>query len=599
MTTSRLFMLMLLVALIILVPAWFKSRLTGDALEAAHRLAQTYEVEAGANSLAMSIRDMEAASLALAFGIDLPRVRERLDNSHVQIERQFERLLTITKETPDQQMRLGMLRTTVEQRRAVLERMRETADLAERQGQAERMIDELPVREQIEALIQGQRAQVDARAAEAQRMEQWLTLARWSAVLLQLSLLLALIWLLYRNMQQHGRTQRSLEASKERAMAVLQTVRDPIVLLDARQEVVQHNQAFADMYGTDAEISGGTTLESIGNGAWDNDELLQRLRDVQAHGRELWDFELDQQVADGNRRSMLLNARRMSLPDRKDDVTLLTVNDVSARKASEREVLDLNRQLEGKVQQVSDVNRELEAFSYSVSHDLRAPLRHIAGFSDKLERNLGESLDEQGKHYLATISNSAKRMASLIDDLLVYSRLGRSAMRLQAVDMQSMVDETRSMLDSNARNDDANRHIDWQVDSLPMLVGDENMLRQVWLNLLGNAVKYSAPSQPSKIQVRYRRLDNGHHEFSVIDNGVGFDMAYAGKLFGVFQRMHRASEFPGTGIGLASVRRVIERHGGNVEADSTLGQGTTLRFVLPAMLDNPDTAATLHRNENT
>ena len=197
---------------------------------------------------------------------------------------------------------------------------------------------------------------------------------------------------------------------------------------------------------------------------------------------------------------MLINALRMPLPDSDERVVLMTVSDVTARKAAEQQILDLNRQLEGKVDQVSEVNRELEAFSYSVSHDLRAPLRHISGFADKLGRHLGERADEKSLHYLGVIGDSARRMSALIDDLLVYSRLGRSALRLQAVDMQSLVDDVRSMLESNLQQDapaiagssgTSRRCRSWSRD--------ENMMRQVWLNLLGNAVKYSAQPRPGPV----------------------------------------------------------------------------------------------------
>ncbi|MDO5506149.1 MAG: ATP-binding protein [Pseudoxanthomonas suwonensis] len=590
MTGRRLFTLMVLVALIITVPAVIKSRLTTQALQATSLVAHGHEVEAGANVLAMNIRDLEAATLALASGIDIAPVQERIEQSTQQIDQGFERLLAITRDIPEQQVRIGMLQATARHRRELTDRIRGTADLDERRDLALRMLDELPVRDLVEDLVSNQHRLVAERQEEAQRLQRWLSGVRLAAVTAQLLLLLLLIWLLYRNLREQTRIERSLQASNARAMAVLQTVYDPIVVLDDQQRIVQYNQAFARMYGLQESPASlvGPPLESVGEGAWDQDEVLQRLHEVQADGRELWDFELDQQVADGSTRTMLLNARRMSLPDRGGDVTLLTVNDVSSRKAAEREISELNHQLEGKVEQVSEVNRELEAFSYSVSHDLRAPLRHIAGFSDKLQRTLGDDADEQTRHYLATIQSSAKRMASLIDDLLVYSRLGRSAMRLQALDMQSMVAETRSMLEANALAEDPQRQIEWDIDPLPILIADENMMRQVWLNVLGNAVKYSAPSKPSRIQVRHVRLEDGSHEFRVIDNGVGFDMAYAGKLFGVFQRMHRASEFPGTGIGLASTRRVILRHGGRIDATSAVGEGTTLRFVLPAMLDNPE-----------
>jgi light-regulated signal transduction histidine kinase (bacteriophytochrome) len=222
-----------------------------------------------------------------------------------------------------------------------------------------------------------------------------------------------------------------------------------------------------------------------------------------------------------------------------------------------------------------------------VSHDLRAPLRHIGGFADKLARHLGEAKDEKSRHYLQTISDSARRMSRLIDDLLVYSRLGRSALRLQPVDMQSVVEELRAMLDSNNAADHPGHRIEWRIAPLPVIVGDENMLRQVWLNLLSNAAKYSVGSEPAVIEVGYTRDGNGDYRFVVADNGVGFDMAYAGKLFGVFQRLHSVGEFEGTGIGLASVRRVLARHGGHIEADAALGAGARFTFTLPASTDAP------------
>ena len=221
------------------------------------------------------------------------------------------------------------------------------------------------------------------------------------------------------------------------------------------------------------------------------------------------------------------------------------------------------------------------------------PLRHIGGFADKLGRHLGDRNDEKSLHYLNTITTSARRMSQLIDDLLVYSRLGRSALRLQPVDLQSVVAETRAMLDANSAQDHPGHRIDWRIAPLPILVGDENMLRQVWQNLLSNALKYSGGSEPAVIEVGYGRDANGDHRFEVSDNGVGFDMAYASKLFGVFQRLHSVTEFEGTGIGLASVRRVLARHGGHIHAEAELGKGARFIFTLPASTDatQPDTKA--------
>jgi len=365
----------------------------------------------------------------------------------------------------------------------------------------------------------------------------------------------------------------------------LQTVREPIALLDGEQRLVLYNAAFAELYGLGEQDLRGTTLDTIGEGAWKDPLIRQRLADILLRGRELWDFEHEQQGADGVVRTMLLNARRMPLPDQDDEVVLMTVSDISLQKASSQRIQDLNRQLEGKVEQVSEVNRELEAFSYSVSHDLRAPLRHVAGFADKLGRHLGEQADEKSQHYVQVISSSAKRMATLIDDLLVYSRLGRGALRMQPVDMQSLVAETRAILEANNQAEHPEHRIEWHVAPMPILVADENMMRQLWTNLLGNAVKYSGKRDVARIEVNYELLPDGSHHFSVSDNGAGFDMEYASKLFGVFQRLHKASEYAGTGIGLASVRRVLSRHGGRIWAESQLDQGATFHFILPSALD--------------
>lgn len=365
---------------------------------------------------------------------------------------------------------------------------------------------------------------------------------------------------------------------------MLETVREPIVLADEDLRVVMYSAAFTELFGVEGDAI-GKPLAEVGGHAWNDEETLRRLGDVMARDRELWDFQRSLVTADGVERVMLVNARRMALPDSEEDAVLVTASDITAQKASEQQIRQLNRQLEGKVEQVSDVNRELEAFSYSVSHDLRAPLRHIAGFSDKLTRQLGDGVDEKSRHYLDVIAGSAKRMSDLIDDLLVYSRLGRSALRLQVLDLQSMVHDTRSMLDANAHAENPGHAIRWKIGPMPVLVGDENMLRQVWLNLLGNAVKYSARSEPAVIEISHDHEADGSHRFSVRDNGAGFDVAYADKLFGVFQRLHAASEFSGTGIGLASVKRVITRHDGRVWAESEPGKGATFHFTLPATLE--------------
>ncbi|MEO6925146.1 MAG: ATP-binding protein, partial [Rhodanobacter sp.] len=204
---------------------------------------------------------------------------------------------------------------------------------------------------------------------------------------------------------------------------------------------------------------------------------------------------------------------------------------------------------------------------------------HVAGFVRKLEQHLGEQVDDKAAHYIAVIDSSAQRMAQLIDDLLVFSRLGRGPLRLQAVDMQSLAEEAMALAESGHEG----RRIVWTINPLPMVIGDANMLRTVWQNLLGNAVKYTGKCEVARIEVSARQGSRGDYEFTVSDNGAGFDMQYADKLFGVFQRLHRASEFPGNGIGLANVRRIVTRHGGRVWAEAEPDQGAKFHFSLPAI----------------
>jgi PAS domain S-box-containing protein len=258
---------------------------------------------------------------------------------------------------------------------------------------------------------------------------------------------------------------------------------------------------------------------------------------------------------------------------------LVMINDVTERNLTQQELERLNRELEDRVrsrtEQLEAANKELEAFSYSVSHDLRAPVRHIDGFVKLLEREHPPASDKAA-HYLRTIAASSRRMAALIDDLLALSRTGRAPLEMRTVQLGALVDEVIVDL----RPDVARRRIEWSVGELPAVRGDPSLLRVVLQNLLDNAVKYTKLQSKAVVEVGALRLDDGETAIFVRDNGVGFDMRYADRLFGVFQRLHRAEEFEGTGIGLATARRVIHRHGGRIWGEGEPGRGACFYFTV-------------------
>lgn len=224
-------------------------------------------------------------------------------------------------------------------------------------------------------------------------------------------------------------------------------------------------------------------------------------------------------------------------------------------------------------------NKELESFSYSISHDLRAPFRHIAGFAELLT-DKEKDLDEQSLHYIETIQQAALAAGRLVDDLLHFSQLGRSHLEARPVNIEKLIDEVRRSL----QTDIADRNIVWKIGSLPRAIGDASMLRQVFQNLIGNAIKYTRPRNPAIITIE--GADDGTTTtYTVTDNGVGFEMAYVGKLFGVFQRLHRTEDFEGTGIGLALTKRIIERHGGRVSAEGLIDVGAKFTIALPRNAD--------------
>lgn len=251
---------------------------------------------------------------------------------------------------------------------------------------------------------------------------------------------------------------------------------------------------------------------------------------------------------------------------------------------AEEELLQAKQALEERTAQLEAANKELEAFSYSVSHDLRAPLRHITFFVAHLEEESGPSLSEESLGYLARISQSAKRMGSLIDDLLTFSQIAHSEMQLKEVNVDKLVQEILSDFEADTKE----RNIAWEIHPLPSVWADRAHLRRVLVSLISNAVKFTRLRVEAEIEIGCAPSADNETVIFVRDNGAGFDPRYAAKLFGLFQRLHSRNEFEGTGIGLANLQRIIHRHGGRTWADGAVERGATFYFSLPKQKESVD-----------
>ncbi len=249
---------------------------------------------------------------------------------------------------------------------------------------------------------------------------------------------------------------------------------------------------------------------------------------------------------------------------------------ISQRKQSDYDMENLNRLLNQHVVRLELANEEMEAFSYSVSHDLRAPLRHMRGFMELLQKRMVGQLDEESCHYAGLISDAAKKMELLITDLLKLARLGRQELQKREVSLIHLVKEIVEQVSQETMG----RNIIWKLGELPVVYGEQSLLKLVLFNLISNAVKFTSTRPSAEIEIGCRK-DGSEAIFFIRDNGVGFNMDYVDRLFGVFQRLHPQDEFDGTGIGLANVRRIISLHGGRTWAEGIVGQGATFYFTLP------------------
>lgn len=363
-------------------------------------------------------------------------------------------------------------------------------------------------------------------------------------------------------------------AERTQQASLLDLTHDSIFVRDMDFFITYWNKGAQELYGWSAQEALGKHSQELLRTEYPT-SLEETRAELVLTGR--WEGELRRKTAAGTE---VIVASRWSL--RRDGqghptAILETSNDVTERKRREQEIETLNQALAGRSKELEASNKELEAFAYSVSHDLRAPLRHMAGYAELLQKRVSSLMDEKSHRYMAMILESAKRMGNLIDDLLAFSRIGRAETQKTQVNLEQLVKEAVS----DVKQEASGRDILWKIGPLPVCYGDRSMLRLVFVNLLSNAVKFTRPRPRAEIEVGCADGNRGEVEIFVKDNGAGFDMKYAGKLFGVFQRLHQSESFEGTGIGLATVQRIIHRHGGQVRAEGAVDHGATFYFSVP------------------
>jgi PAS domain S-box-containing protein len=540
---------------------WISYRTTTNLVGAENWVSHTYQVIATLESGRAILTDVETAQRGYLLTGDTSFL-EDCTNAQAQVDGWIKKLRNSIFDNPEQLQRLEKLEPLISQRLAVLN---DRIKIRQEKG-LQAAASSVSTREGKDLMDQILQGISGIHVAESRLGDQRLKDAQASAVIAEVVIVCG-----------------SAFACAAGLVAILLIRRDLRLRQQAQDELDRFFTLSLDFLGiasTDGyfkRVSPAVT-DILG---WSIEEFLSRpfinfvhpddraatLREVEKQvvsGEKVLRFENRYQHKDGSWR--VLSWQSIPQPG---GLMYATARDVTEQKRTEEEIIRQKKELEA-------ANKELEAFSYSVSHDLRAPLRHVDGFVDLLRKQSAEKLDERGRRYLDIIADSARRMGALIDDLLVFSRMSRTDLRRAKVASESLVHEVRDAIQGEIRG-----RVVWKVDRLPQVEADTAMLRQIWANLIGNAIKYSRTRDPAEIEIGCTDSGNGEFVFFVRDNGVGFDMKYVDKLFGVFQRLHRSDEFEGTGIGLANVRRIVSRHGGRTWAEGKVDGGATFFFSLP------------------
>ncbi len=376
---------------------------------------------------------------------------------------------------------------------------------------------------------------------------------------------------------ERKRAEQEMRSALLYARSLIEASLDPLVTISAEGKITDVNEATVQATGVPRRLLVGSDFSD-----YFTEPGKARSGYLEAFAKGfVTDYPLALRHVSGRIAEVLYNASVYRSEGGEVAGVFAAARDVTERKRAERELQEYREHLEELVKErtsaLEAANKDLEGFAYSVSHDLRTPLRAIDGFSNILLRKYPDKLDDEGKRYLSVVRDNTKRMAQLIDDILAFSRMGRLGMNMAEVNMDALA---RTMLEE-LRHTFAGRDIAVEIKPLPACRGDQAMLRQVWINLLGNAIKFTRDKAGALVEVG-GAVEGTEHIYYVRDNGAGFDMQYGDKLFGVFQRLHGVDEFEGTGIGLAIVKRIITRHGGRVWAEGKVNEGATFYFSLPA-----------------
>jgi len=492
---------------------------------------------------------------------------------------QLQALKGLTSDNPERQSDLAQLQELLNPYMAAMERLGQSGEnvqpsaIAQQIEEINQLIDQIKAR--ITAMQADERLLLQQRSAKAQRSSAVVKSIIIAGSFIALMVLLGSTLSLRREMMARQRTEHELDR-------FFTLTRDMLCIAGFDGYFKRVNPAWEKTLGyTSNEMLAKPFIEFVHP---DDREKTIRESARLAEGGEVISFENRYRCKDGSYRWLLWSARSLV----EEQLIYASARDLTERKQIEEHVLKLNGELKQRADLLEVANKELESFSYSVSHDLRAPLRHIHGFVELLQKLPVLKEDESSRRYMSVISKAAKEMGRLIDDLLAFSRTGRAEMHPVKIDMREMIDQIIQdrVLECNGRR------VTWEIKPLSTVAGDPNLLRLVWTNLLDNALKYTRPRPEAKIEIGQMAGDgNGsagcETVFYVRDNGVGFDMQYASKLFGVFQRLHRAEDFEGTGIGLANVQRIINRHGGRVWAEGQVDSGATFYFSLPLTVIQP------------